>query len=185
MKKHIVAVALATTALAPVAAVAGPGYDYVEVAYVSINLDNGPTLDGFGIGGSFSINEQFHVVGQYGNASKSPLTLTETAVGLGYRLGMSDTTDFVVRAGWVQGRVKITNLGSASDNGWFAQAGFRSMLSNQFELNGFVTHADASGSETSLDLGGVYHFNQQFGATLGVSFSDDATVWTVGGRFSF
>ncbi len=185
MQKNVVVVAVAILALSPIAAVAGPGYDYVEAGYVNVKIDNGPTLDGFGLRGSFSVNEQFHVTAHYIQTSDSPLTLSETMVALGYSMNLSDRADFVARAGWLQSRVKITGLGSATESGYMLQAGFRSMMSAEIELNGFVTHRDAGGSETSLDLGGVYHFNQQFGASLGVSFSDDATIWTLGGRFSF
>lgn len=187
MRNNIVRSLAAVLAVAPMAvSAASPSYNYVDVGYVSADLDNGPSLDGYGLEGSFAINENFHVVAGYAEVSKSPFTLTTGSVSLGYNYAMTSTTDLVARAGWVNGRVKVSGFGSESDNGWGAQAGVRSMLSEQFELNGFVNYVDIfDDSDTSLEVGGVYHFTEVVGLGASVDFADDVTTWFVGLRLSF
>lgn len=183
MKKIITAVVM-LAGVAPAIA-AGPNYNYVEVAYDDVDIDGGGSIDGFDVAGSFAINDSFHVTGGYQYLKDSPLTLTGLTVAGGYNLDLSETTDLVARLGLARGEAKISGLGSASENGWIAQVGVRSMINDSFEVNGFVTQADVGGSETALELGAVYRFANNFGVTGGVGFSDDATTFRIGGRFSF
>jgi hypothetical protein len=184
--KIVVSLAVAL-ALAPLAvSAASPSYNYVDIGYASVDLDDGPSLDGYGLDASIALNDNFHLVAGYAEVSKSPVTLTTGTVGLGYNYAMTGTTDLVARVAWVNARLKASGLGSASDDGWSAQAGARSMLTEQFELNGFINYVDVfDDSETSLEFGGVYHFTEVVGLGASVDFADDATSWFVGLRLSF
>lgn len=187
MRKNAIRAAIAVIACSPMAALAtGPTYNYLDAAYLSVDVDNGPTLDGFGVGGSFALTENFHVVADYSEVSDSPWTITSSGVALGWNHSLNNITDFVARAGWENGRVKVSGFGSESDNGWSVEAGLRSMLSPQFELNGFISHIDIfDGDEQALSVGGVYYFTPSVGLGAGVTLSDDATGWNVGVRFTF
>jgi hypothetical protein len=187
MHRNALRSAIVAVAFMPMAAMAaGPTYNYIDAAYLSIDVDDGPTFDGFGVGGSFALTESFHVVGSYADVSKGPMSATTSAVSLGYNHSLNDITDLVARAGWVHGRAKISGFGSESDNGWSVEAGLRAMLSPQFELNGFITYVDLfDDDDTSLSVGGVYYLTHNIGLGAGVSFSDDATGWQVGFRFAF
>lgn len=186
MTNRAIRVLLAVSMFAPAAVMAGPSYNYIEAGYQSVDLDDGPTLDGYGLAGSFAVAENFHVFGGLGEVKKSPVTLTSSELGVGYNTPLTGTTDLVLRAAWVHGEVKASGFGSSSDNGWGAQAGVRSMLTEQFELNGFVTHVDLfDDSETGFSIGAVYHFTHNFGLSGGVDASSDATGWNLGVRFSF
>jgi hypothetical protein len=187
MRRNAIRAAIAVIACSPMAALAaGPTYNYLDASYLSVDVDNGPTLDGFGVGGSFALTENFHVLAKYGEVSKSPWTLTSSGVAIGWNHSLNNITDFVARAGWEHGRVKLSGFGSESDNGWSVEAGVRSMLTPQFELNGFISHIDIfDGDDQALSVGGVYYFTPAVGLGAGVSFSDDATGWQVGVRFAF
>jgi hypothetical protein len=187
MSRNAIRAAVALIACSPMAAIAaGPTYNYLDARYLSVDVDNGPTLDGFGVGGSFALTESFHVVGEYSDVSDGPLTLERGRVAFGWNHSLNDITDFVARAGWEYGRVKLSGFGSESDNGWSVEAGVRSMLSSQFELNGFISHVDLfDGDEQFLNVGGMYYVTPSIGLGAGVSLSDDSTGWDVGVRFAF
>jgi hypothetical protein len=187
MRKNAIRGAIALIACSPMAVLAaGPTYNYIDAAYLSVDVDNGPTLDGFGVAGSFALTESFHIVASYSELSKNPLDLTGSSVALGWNHSLNDITDVVVRAGWEYARVQLFNWASESDNGWSLEAGLRSMLTPQFELNGFISHVDIfGGDEQALSVGGVYYFTPSIGLGAGVTLSDDATGWNVGFRFAF
>ena len=168
-------------ACVPFALVADPDYTYVEGSYLNIDGD----LDGFGVAGSAAIHPRLHVYAQYDRAKDSPLKVNTGAVALGLNHGMTPTTDFVARLGWARAEVDVAGLGSASDDGVAAQVGVRSMLSDSFEVNGFVNHADVAGADTTLSVGGVYGFTPALGVTGAVEFDDDDTAYRVGLRYSF
>ena len=177
-----------SAACLPFIAEARPGYTYLDLSYVSADLDNGPTVDGFGIDGSIRISNEIHLVADYQSLSKNDVDLDLVLIGPGYNLWLSDALDFVARAGYAQAEVGIERGGrnvSDTESGWFGQGGLRGMINAQLELNGFLTYVDAGGSTTSVDLGGVYFLTPAIGITLDGSFSDDANVYRGGIRFAF
>lgn len=63
MRTTLISAAFAALALAPLAVLAeGPNYNYAEVGYLSFNLDDGPTVDGFGAAASYGITPHIHVL---------------------------------------------------------------------------------------------------------------------------
>lgn len=183
--KPLFATALSAGLLLPVLATASPNYNYVDVNYVSADLDGGPTPDGFGINGSLRLSNELHLVAGYEALSESRADADLMTVGLGYHQLLTSSTDFVARAGFARAKVDVSGLGSDSDNGWFGQVGIRSMVTETLELNGFITHTETGGSNTSADLAAVYYVAPNIGINLGLSFSDDANVYRGGVRFSF
>jgi hypothetical protein len=187
-RKFLATAIFASSALLPLSAQAGPGYSYVDLAYVSADVDGGPTLDGFGLDGSIGLSNEIHLIAAYQALSKNDWDYDLFLVGPGYNSSLNNALDFVARAGYARTEIGIERGGrnrSDTDSGWFGQAGLRGMVNDQLELNGFLTHVDTSGSTTSLDLGGVYFVTPAIGLTLDASFSDDANVYQGGIRFAF
>lgn len=184
----LLSVAIVATAITPFAALAAsPGYNYAEAGYVRVDFDGGPTVGGFGVDGSFALGERFHVIAGHSRLTRRSFTADSSAIALGYNHALTGETDLVARAGFVHGRVKLFGI-SASDDGWLAQAGVRSMVTDTVELNGFITHVNVGtvdGSETSVGIGGVYFLTLNLGISAGVDFSDDETSYALGLRFSF
>lgn len=187
MRTTLISAAFAALALAPLAVLAeGPNYNYAEAGYLSFNLDDGPTVDGFGAAASYGITPHIHVLATLAEVSKSPVTATSGGLAIGWNYPIAKGTDFVARAGWEYGRAKLSGFGSDTDNGWSAELGVRSMLSEQFELAGFARHVDIfDGDEQVFTLQGTYFVTRHFGLSGGVSFSDDATGWQAGVRYAF
>lgn len=188
------AVATALFAVAGAAAAnessGGPTYTYAEVGYLNLDVDGGGSLDGLRIGGSIAINPEFHILADYLRVSDGPLMLDGTTLAAGFNMPLSGTTDFVARLGWVRAGAEFdmgAPLGtlSDSDDGWMVQAGLRSMVSSELELNAFVTHTDVAGSDTAFSIGAVYSFTHAFGVFGNAEFADGGTLASVGVRFSF
>ncbi|MCA1799107.1 MAG: porin family protein [Xanthomonadaceae bacterium] len=163
----------------------GPSYNYVDIGYVDLDLDGGGSIDGYGLTGSFALAEQFHIVADYIRVSEGILSADVTTLAGGWNMPLNPTTDFVARLGFVRAGARVTGFGSDSDNGWMVQGGIRSMVAPQFELNAFVTHTDVSGSDTSIGVGAVWHFTNNFGLSGGFDFSDGDRLSRLGVRFSF
>lgn len=187
MRTTLVTAALAAFALAPLAAQAeGPSYDYIEAGYLAFNLDDGPTVDGFGAAASFGVTRHFHVLATVAEVSKSPVTATSGGLAIGWNYPIAKGTDVVARAGWEYGRAKLSGFGSDTDNGWSAELGVRSKLTEQFELAGFAKHVDIfDGDEQVFTVQGTYYVTRNFGLNGALSFSDDATGWQAGLRYAF
>lgn len=186
-RTSIVAFAIAVAVPAIAAAqpdAGGPSYTYADLGYLNLDVDGGGSIDGFGLRGSFAVNEQFHILAEYARVSDGPLSANTTTLAGGYSFPMAGTTDFVARLGFVNARAKAFGF-SASDDGWMAQAGVRSMVTPQFELNAFLTHTDVGGSDTAIGVGAAYHFSNNFGVVGNVDYSDGDSLAFVGVRFSF
>ena len=184
---------IALIAAAPLAAVAnpfgvpassGPSYDYIGGGYANLNPDGSGSLDGFGIDGSVALHENFHAMVDFVRGKDSPFTARRTRVAGGYHMPLNPRTDFVARLGWSFSKSSVSGFGSFSDDGVLGQVGVRGMMSEALELNAFLTYDDID-SKASVDVGGVYHFTPQFGATGGYSYSSDLEVVNVGLRFQF
>ena len=181
---------IASLAMAPAAVLAdSPNYNFIEGAYVNIDLDGIDDGDGFGIGGSAEVGENIFIFADYSTVSFSGgLDFSITNVGVGYKSPVSDTTDVNVSIGYIKADLDAGVLGSADEDGYSLDASLRSMLSNEFELNGGVTYIDlggGGGDDTQLHVGGVYSFNDTFAVMGDVLFSDDITTYWIGGRFYF
>ena len=132
-----------------------------------------------------AINEQFHVLGGAQRVSDGPVSATVFSVAGGYRFGLSDTTDFVARAGLARARVAVSGFGSANENGWMAQGGVRSMLSPTLEVNGFVTVMDIGSTDVGISGGVVKAFSERVGAFAELELVDGDYAVSFGARFGF
>lgn len=184
MKRSLMALAL--LAALPVAAQAsGLDYSYLQAGYSSSRLA-GVDFDGWNLKGSVAFGETFYGVAGYETGSKSGVDLDQTQVGLGYRHGVSDTTDLFGEASYV--RDHVTGF---SDNGWSVAGGVRSMVAPNVELNGKVTYTDVNnfGKGWGAGVGAVYRFNKTWGAFASYDYSDrdgtDLKTWGIGVRASF
>lgn len=164
-------------------------YDYLELRFVDSEIDAGVNdIDGDGIkiGGSYQIADNVHTFGSYQTLDFNGIDLNAFEIGAGYMTSIAPSTDFVARIAYINGEVE-TGIGNVDDSGFSLAAGFRRMLRPDVEARAFINHVDLdeSGGETSLELAGDYFFNDQFAAGLSLEFGDDATSWTIGGRYFF
>lgn len=180
--------AIASLALGPAAILAdSPEYTYIEGAYVNVDIDGVDDGDGFGIGGSAEIGENIFIFADYAIVGFSfGIDFSTIVAGIGYKSAISDTTDVNVSIAYVFAEVDAGVFGSFDDDGYGLDASLRSMVSNEFELNGGITYVDFGGSggdDTSFHVGGVYSFNDSFAVTGDFSIGDDIKTYLIGGRF--
>ena len=164
-------------------------YDYLELRFVDSELDAGVNdIDGDGIkiGGSYQIADNVHTFGSYQTLDFDGVDFNAFEIGAGYMTTIAPSTDFVARVAYINGEVE-TGIGDIDDSGYSLSAGFRRMLRSDIEARAFINHVDLdeSGGETSLELAGDYFFSDQFAAGLSLEFGDDATSWSIGGRYFF
>ena len=187
MQRILVAAAL--TALAVPVLGAEPRYNFVEGSYASAEIDDsGGNLDGdgFGIAGSFEIGDQLHLFAGYRNFDFDfGADLDEWTAGLGWHPELTDTTDLVFELGYVSAEAAAFGF-SASDDGFRASLGVRSMLSPQFELAGGLNYTDVGdGDDTSISAEGWYNLNESLAIGGGAEFGNDTTIYGIGLRWYF
>lgn len=190
-KRYSVAIAASLAgAFAPALASAdSPSYDFFQIDFISGDIDN-PDVDGdgFGLGGSVSIQENWYLFGEYSDLDfDGSVDLSLLELGVGYRLPMSDTTDLALSASYVSADLD-SSFGSADDDGYGISALIRGMVSDQFELNGGISYVDLGGTggdDTSFVFGGVYSFTDNVAFKAGIEIGDDINFYTAGFRFYF
>ena len=173
-------------------ALADISYNYIDLGAQWVEIDDVAGIDvdgdGFGIGGSFEIGEDWFVQLAYGQADFDfDIELDQWALGFGYHRAMTENNDVFATLSYVSAEVSASGLGSADDDGFGIAVGVRSMLSDSFELTGALAYVDLDdgGDSTSLGLEGLYSFNDVFALGLGFEFDDDVTTYGVFGRFYF
>lgn len=177
------------TLLAVPALADDPNYNYLQGDYVRAELDDAGFSvdgDGFGVGGSMEIAEQFHLLVRFRTFDFDfDVDLDQLAVGGGWHPALSDTTDLVFELTYIS--VEASALGfSIDDDGYGASLGLRSMLSPQFELAGSVNYSDyGDGDDTSVQVQAWYNFTKAFAIGGGADFGDDVTIYGIGARYYF
>jgi hypothetical protein len=174
MRKHI---ALGVIALG----MGGTAYAAEEVSHTFVEAGYGITdvqlpgesggADGFVIGGSLELPQNFVVSARYRDRSYDDdllagLDESTISAGVAYAWGLSDSVD--VLAGVSYERVKLDTGGnSISESGFALQLGARALLTERFELGTTVKYTDMELEDTSisgfsLSAGGRYYFTPNF-----------------------
>ena len=176
-------------ALSTASAAEGLNYTFIEAGYGRVDIDS-PDVDGdgFGLGGSYAISDEFHLFANYSMADFDfNVDLTEFDVGIGFNTPISDGIDVVAKLAYVYAEIDASGFGSADDNGYGLGIGLRALVSPQVELHGGVTYVDLgdSGDDTTLDAGFRFNFNERFSLGLAGAWGDDVSSYTLAGRMYF
>jgi Outer membrane protein beta-barrel domain len=201
MRRTLLSLAVASLACLPVASHAGDiSYSYAEIAYVSTDIDDfDETFDGFALGGSVEVAENFFLFGSYTDQSGDfddldfgnvDIDVTGWTIGGGYAYPVSDTMDLVGRLAYVSTELEASafdNSGSVDDDGYSLGAGLRAMPIKQLEIEGDITYVDLSdtGDSTTFGIAGRYYFVPQFAVGVAAGFGDDSTSYGVSARWNF
>lgn len=175
MKKAILASAL-LLAFSQASANEGPKWDSLTVAYQDVDLV-GIDVSGFSFSGSKLVNDNVFV---FGNLSMNSDTiggidfdLDTTTLGVGYRYGYSEQTDFFGTLSYEKLETEVSGRGisgGADGNGYGLTVGVRSMVTEKLELMGSVGYLDIEDdSEAEFTLGASYHFTKSF--AIGLSYN--------------
>ena len=157
-------------------------YNFAELRYVDVDDSDG---DGFRLGGSFAVDDNWIIVGSYTSLDFSNnVDGTLLEVGGGYVWHYSDDFDLVSKATLIRADVD-TPFGDADDNGFALSAGLRGFVAPRFELRGFVNHINLANNDSFLQVAGDYYFTDQVSAGVSLDFGGDSDNFTLGARWYF
>ena len=161
-------------------------YSNLDLGWLSTDLDNGPTVDGFGLRGSVGFAENLFVFGEFSNQEVSNVDIDQYAAGIGGHLGISENVDLVGRLGYINTEVSSGSF-SADDDGYLVSAGLRGRVVEDFELEGGVIYRDLGGNadDTAAVIGGRWFFHENFAINAEYEHSDDSGTIFAGVRFTF
>lgn len=190
MKRLIITAAL--LALTTPVLAQTPSYNYLQLSYQELDLDDGGLgidIDGDGLAGegSFVIADNWHVFANFSTADfGSGVDLTQINLGAGYHADISPTTNFFTNLLWVNAEVD-TPFGGADEDGFGLSVGLRSNLNDNVELEGALSYVDLGDGSDGIAVGGAawYRFNTEFSIGLNASFDEDVVGYGIGGRFYF
>ena len=164
-------------------------YNYFSICYGTTDFDDiNVDGDGFGVEGSYALNNDYHVFGSYESAGLDfGVDATTFSAGLGYNRGMTETVDLVARLSYEYIEFDAPGIGDVDDSGIGLGLGLRIAASNELELNAGIEHIDYSdsGGDTGFAAAGLYNFTDTFSLGFGGKWSDDVSSYTLSGRFYF
>ena len=206
--------ALVATALFPVAVWAdGPGYTYVGASYewtdvkYGVNPGGDPDFnfgkfEGVDIDASLGILGFMHVNGQvFGgdclgcgtdpSGAEFDQDFTAYKIGLGFNLGLDmigldENTDVILRGNFIDVDMDSQTQGSIKDDGWSAEVGVRSQISDKAEvLVGYEYQEVGPVKNRDLKVGLAYNFWGGITLTGDAIVFDDDTGFSLGIRWYF
>ncbi len=166
---------------------AGIGYMTGDIADVDFS--------GFGVYGSYALNDSFFVIGDYTSISSDDkfeiesgsddIEATQFSIGLGFHTPISDATDFVATLSYADAEVEFFDL-TEDGNGYIMSAGVRAKPTQEIELQAFLNYADIEdGSETGYLLGARYFTMPTLSLGLNYGSSDDFDSFSFDVRVDF
>ena len=169
-----------------------PNFNFIELGYDFVDLDLGGGADvdgdGFAVGGSFEIGDNmFGFVSYADTGFDFNVDLTQLQAGLGWRTGLTDSTDFFARAAYVDAEVNAPGFESIGESGYGVGIGVRSNVSDLIELYGEVAYVDLGSDADSTAFGAGIYFtiSDSFALGLGAAVDDDVTSYGASARFYF
>ena len=166
---------------------AGIGYMTGDIADVDFS--------GFGVYGSYALNDSFFVIGDYTSISSDDkfeiesgsddIEATQFSIGLGFHTPISDVTDFVATLSYADAEVEFFDL-TEDGNGYILSAGVRAKPTQEIELQALLNYADVEDdSETGYMLGARYFTMPTLSLGLNYGSSDDFDSFSFDVRFDF
>ena len=180
---------IALIAFSASASAEGFDYNYFSIGYGTMEFDNvNVDGDGFNVGGSFAINQSYHVFAGYSTADlDAGVDATEFGAGIGWHTSLTDAVDLVAGLSYEYVELDAPAVSGIDDSGFGLGIGLRFAASEMLELNAGIDYVDLSdsGDDTGFSVGGLYDLTDAFSIGLGGSWSDDVSSYTLSGRFYF
>ncbi|MFQ3248949.1 porin family protein [Glaciecola sp.] len=198
MKKQLTSLAiLASASLASVSlqAAESPEWNYAEASIESLSIEDSGALDpyGFGLSASYLLSDNIFIDGSYNrlqdDVADIDWDLTQFDLNIGYRFGVTNTTDVYASIGYLSLDVEVDSRfgsGGGNDDGQSFKVGTRSRLTDQFEIDIFAAHESYSDfSDNQFGLSGHYYLNDNFaiGAAIKTNGDDEQTSLSI--RYAF
>lgn len=169
-------------------------YSHAGVGYMTGDIAD-VDFSGFGIYGSYALNDSFFVIGDYTSISSDDkfeiesgsddIEATQFSIGLGFHTPISDVTDFVATLSYADAEVEFFDL-TEDGNGYILSAGVRAKPTQEIELQALLNYADVEDdSETGYMLGARYFTMPTLSLGLNYGSSDDFDSFSFDVRFDF
>ena len=176
-------------------------YSYLEGGYLKATQEDGNAddfdFDGFTVGASGKIGENFFLFGDYRQLESDTVGGTRVdintgRVGLGFIIPVN--ANFDITAGGGAAFAKFDYKGSGAgltpddndDTGYFVQSIARAKVLPALEINGGYRYEKVfDESESTGLIGAVFNFTPAFAAVGNYEFGDDFNSYVLGGRFNF
>jgi len=193
-KNTLPAVACGALLLGGGAALADSGisYSYIQASYQEVDVDIGGGFDvdgdGFAVGGSVEINEDWFVFAGYASSEfESVVDLDQLEAGGGYHAPLSEKTDWYATLAYVSAEVSASGFGSIDDSGVGVALGVRSMVTPSLELYANASYADLGDGADGSGFGAGLWYTVSGNIALGVgaSFGDDVSAYGASVRLYF
>ena len=189
MKRTALFGAVMAALAVPSLALADMNYTNLEVNYLDLEVGDGFDVngDGFEFGGSWELNDQFHLFGSWQDQSLDfGIDGRTLELGGGWNHSFSDKLDFVGTLSLVDAELEAAGI-TASDDGLALGGGIRSRLGESFELEAGLKYVDfdESGSDTGISVGGHYYFNDSMALGASLDSNDNADTLRLGFRWEF
>ena len=188
MKRTLAALAIAL-ALPFGAQAADLSYSYIEGGWQKFDFDGGLDGDGWAIGGSAALGENFHMFGSYGQSDVENIIDADVwRLGAGWNTGINANNDLVVRASYVEASTdNVPGFGNTSSDGYEAEVGVRTAFGDRFETYAAAGYIDIESGSGDFygKLSGQYKFTPTFGIVAQATLADGGNEYFVGPRLSF
>lgn len=195
MKKTILASAL-LLAVGSAHAAESVRWDSVSLAYQSVDVD-GDKLTGFGVSATKLLGTNVFIGAGYSSVSDDvellgsimDLDFNSLSVGLGYRHGITGTTDVFGAVSYQDFEIEASYQGqsvSESDSGYGLEAGVRSLVTHQLELGASLMYTDVGDeSETGFKLSATLHLTEHLSLGAGYGKADDVDTLSASASLFF
>lgn len=165
-------------------------YSYIEPRWAETELDDGTFEvegDGFLINGSLEFSETVHLFIGYDRLEfDDDVEVNTRLIGGGLAVPLSPRADLVFRGGFARAEFE-TPFFRDEDDGTFLSAGARVLVTPEIELYGDYRrlNLDDAVDEDSTTIGLEFYASDSFSVGPSVTWVDDVTTWTLGGRIYF
>lgn len=176
--KHALLLASLSALTAMPAAAALP-WTYVEGGYSELDT-GGFEPDGLALEGRYQLDPRLYLVGDVKHYDEDNVDIDMLSLGGGYRFALTGQTD-----GYVGANFERIDTRFGDDSGYSLNAGVRSMVVSNLELNGEIGYYDVDDGDVTLKIAANYYFAPRW--ALGVSHEDldNADVTQVTVRYAF
>ncbi|TQV74047.1 outer membrane beta-barrel protein [Aliikangiella marina] len=192
--KSKMCIALAATLLSLNAAAETPTFNYVKVGFTEQDPEYiGVEQSGFEVAGAYDLDKEYYIAGKYISTSDDNLDSVRGTIGVGYKMDLTDDTLMFFQIDYAAIEFDQTNAGTFDESGFQVGLGFRSYVSDSFEVNGVINYLDAGKvddtfgdfNQTFIQLGGEYYMNDEFSIYADYEYDSDASRYAVGVKYSF
>ncbi len=169
--------------VSPSAIAAKLQYDYVDVRYVDTEIDD-TNIDGDGIqiGGSYRLNKEFYLLGDYQDIEFDfGIDASVLRLGGGYIYPFKKNVDLIGEAVFINTDIDVVG----DENGFGLAFGGRGYVTPNVEVRATANYVDVDDDDTFFQVGAEYFINDSFSVGGSFTLGGDVDTFALGGRYYY